>query len=398
MEKRHHLTEGAIKEIDSAIHRNESWLAINSWQYQIGTEDIYFFSNEDEALLFVENNVSDFDSFKVVHFNSADDTIQQLLYGKTTINILSSKNTSVMNQENLNFLQDRLFYLGTEKRLFPELEKNITEGKPEFKLAYSNHYDKDKLSASLLFRKSDNSDMYFLNRYEATLQKPAEASNSHTFYLDNGKGVTMKEAYNLLDGRAVNKDLKNKEGVVYNAWVKLDFNNKDENGNAKMLQYHKNYGYDLTKELSKLPIIPMSGENTKQLIASLERGNKQTIKLPEGVFTSPVQISANPQFKTLDIYDESGKQLSKEEKKELYIQAAATKSKTLDKGLPNLLMDKPDNQHQRPENTGLENKNEKMELGNQKQEQKTPTKSTKKERIESLLPKKSASHKKGLSL
>jgi hypothetical protein len=304
-----------------------------------------------------------------------------------------------MNQENLNFLQDRLFYLGTEKRLFPELEKNIAEGKPEFSLAYSNHYDKDKLSASLLFRKSDNSDMYFLNRYEATLQKPAEASNSQTFYLDNGKGVTIKEAYNLLDGRAVNKDLKNKEGVVYNAWMKLDFNNKDENGNAKMLQYHKNYGYDLTKELSKLPITPMSEENTKQLIASLERGNKHMIKLSDSVFASPVQISANPQFKTLDFYDESGKPLSKEEKKELYIQVEATKSKTLDKVFPNLVKeDQAGKQHQRLENTGLESKNEKLELGNQKQEQNTPAKSTKKERIESLLPKKSASHKKGLSL
>src|ERR1700676_5060226 len=105
-----------------------------------------------------------------------------------------------MNQENLKFLQDRLFYLGTEKRLFPELEKNMTEGKPEFTVAFSNHYDKDKLSASLHFRKSDNTEMYFLNRYDAVLQKPAQESKSQTFYLENGKGVTMKEAYNLLDG------------------------------------------------------------------------------------------------------------------------------------------------------------------------------------------------------
>jgi hypothetical protein len=121
-----------------------------------------------------------------------------------------------MNQENLKFLQDRLFYLGTEKRLHPELEKNMAEGKPEFKLSFSNHYDKDKLSAELHFRKSDTNDMYFINKYDATLQKPGQEARSQTFYLDHGKGVTMKEAYNLLDGRSVHKDLKNKEGEVKN--------------------------------------------------------------------------------------------------------------------------------------------------------------------------------------
>src|ERR1700676_454312 len=184
-----------------------------------------------------------------------------------------------MNQENLKFLQDRLFYLGTEKRLFPDLEKAIGEGKPEFTLAFSNHYDKDKLSTNLHFRKSENSDLYFLNRYDASLQKPAQESRTQTFYLDHGKGVTMKEAYNLLDGRSVNKDLKNKEGVSYNSWLKLDLNNKEENGNYKVVQYHKNYGYDLQSELFKLPIPPMTAEDLKKLVSSLERGNIKHVKL-----------------------------------------------------------------------------------------------------------------------
>ena len=78
-------------------------------------------------------------------------------------------------------------------------------------LLFSNHYDKDRLTANFHFRKSDNSEMYFLNKYDASLQKPGQEGRSQTFYLENGKGVTMKEAYNLLDGRSVNRDLKNKE-------------------------------------------------------------------------------------------------------------------------------------------------------------------------------------------
>jgi hypothetical protein len=300
-----------------------------------------------------------------------------------------------MNQENLKFLQDRLFYLGTEKRLFPELEKNMIEGKPEFTLAFSNHYDKDKLSANLHFRKSDNSEMYFLNRYDAVLQKPAQEGKSQTFYLENGKGVTMKEAYNLLDGRAVNKDLKNKEGVAYNAWVKLDFNNKDENGQSKLLQYHKNYGYDLNQELLKLPIFPMPEDSLKQLVSSLERGNMQHVKLPEGA-GAPIFIAANPQFKTLDVFNENGRLLSKDEKKDLYIIAELRKSEAFDKGLPNNAASLEKEPAQSTEQK--QDKAQKTQSVNQHAEKKSSLKPLKKEKSESLLPKKRTGQKKGMSI
>jgi hypothetical protein len=44
-----------------------------------------------------------------------------------------------------------------------------------------------------------------------------------TFYTEKGHGITMKEAYNLLDGRAVNKDFQKAEGQKYNAWGKTRF-------------------------------------------------------------------------------------------------------------------------------------------------------------------------------
>ncbi len=243
-----------------------------------------------------------------------------------------------MNQENLKFLQDRLFYLGTEKRLHPELEKNMAEGKPEFKLPFSNHYDKDKLSAELHFRKSDTNDLYFLNKYNATLQKPGQENKSQTFYLDHGKGVTMKEAYNLLDGRSVNKDLKNKEGEVKNAWIKIDFNNKEPNGNFKQEQFYKPYGYDLHSELFKLPLAQMPAEKYNQTVESLERGNVQQIKISENNTGAPdsIFVSANPKFKTLDITDEHGKPLTKEEKSQLYQLSEKEQLKIIEKANENI--------------------------------------------------------------
>jgi hypothetical protein len=308
-----------------------------------------------------------------------------------------------MNQENLKFLQDRLFYLGTEKRLHPELEKNMAEGKPEFKLSFSNHYDKDKLSAELHFRKSDTNDMYFINKYDATLQKPGQEARSQTFYLDHGKGVTMKEAYNLLDGRSVNKDLKNKEGEVKNAWIKLDFNSREANGNFKQEQFYKPYGFDLYTELFKLPLPQMPAEKFNQIAESLERGNVQQIKMPENSsgIPSSILVSANPKFKTLDLADEQGNPLTKEEKKNLYQLTDDQKTVIVEKANENIKANPhifPD-QKLNPLPVKQEEKKQAPEQKSElKAESKISVKAPKKEKVESLLPKKHKSHKNGLAI
>ena len=65
---------------------------------------------------------------------------------------------------------------------------------------------------------------------------------SQTIYLNKGQGITMKETYNLLNGRAVNTDLINKAGEKYNAWIQLDLEKKNEQGNYETKQFHQNYG------------------------------------------------------------------------------------------------------------------------------------------------------------
>ena len=64
--------------------------------------------------------------------------------------------------------------------------------------------------------KSDSSDMYFFNNY-LPLKKGKDERAEQTFYPNKGKGVTGKEAFNLLDGRSVHKDLVTKEGQPYKA-------------------------------------------------------------------------------------------------------------------------------------------------------------------------------------
>ena len=88
---------------------------------------------------------------------------------------------------------------------------------------------KDRVDYKLDFRKSDQTDMYFQNRYQATLKhKDLAQEKTQTFYITKNSWITAKEAYNLLSGRAVSKDLYNREDQPYNAWLQLDFQEEDK--------------------------------------------------------------------------------------------------------------------------------------------------------------------------
>jgi hypothetical protein len=218
-----------------------------------------------------------------------------------------------MNEQNLQYLKDNIKYLGFGEKLYPELEKNIQQGSPEFQLKLQTEYNKDKVSTVLHFKKSETSDMYFFNRYNATLEKTNAQKIDHTFYLSKGNGVTTKEAYNLLNGRAVFKDLTNSEGQKYKAWIQLDLKNKDDNGNYKIKQFHENYGYDLESAIKQFPIKELDeAGSTKTLLRSLEKGNLQSVTFETDGNTSKMFVEANPQYKTINIYDGQIKPAQKE--------------------------------------------------------------------------------------
>lgn len=159
-----------------------------------------------------------------------------------------------MNAKNLEFLKEGIKYLGFGEGLNNKLTDELKSQKSEFQLRTENQYGKDKVSYTLDFRKSDQSDMYFFNKYTASLQGQGNGQDkSQTFFIKKNSGVTAKEAYNLLNGRAVNKDLTNQEGQKYNAWLQIDWNQKDNNGNHKFKMIHEAYGFKLDDVLSKHP-------------------------------------------------------------------------------------------------------------------------------------------------
>jgi hypothetical protein len=213
-----------------------------------------------------------------------------------------------MKKDNLTFLQENLRYLGFGEALplNDQLDQKVEAGEKEFQLTTEVHFDEwSRIEATLYFRKADQLDMYFFNKYIAYLSyhdRP-DHNKEQTFYINKGSGVSLKEAFNLLQGRAVNKNLTNFDGEKYNAWIQLDFGARTSNNNYKVRQFRSQYGYDLEKVLYSYPIRELQEEELKaNLIRSLKKGNVHPVTFAKTNKIEKMYIEACPQFKTISIY------------------------------------------------------------------------------------------------
>lgn len=215
-----------------------------------------------------------------------------------------------MNDKNYEYLTEQLKRTGFGDTLNDELRTSIQKQNAEFTLNLHKAYDTDNVSATLHFKKSPESDMFFFNKYDLELKKENDENKiKQTFYPN--KGITLKEGYNLLDGRAVHKTLSTKDDEKYTAWLQLDFKNVRESGNYEIKQFHQNYGFDLDKTLSKYPIKELGNEKYKaDLMRSLERGNLQSATFQMNGKEEKIYITPNLAFKTLHAFDEKNQKVS----------------------------------------------------------------------------------------
>jgi hypothetical protein len=225
-----------------------------------------------------------------------------------------------MDAENLQYLQDNLKYMGFGEKQNETLKNHLKEGKESFQMVYKAEINKKNFEAVLHFRKSDNSDKYFFNSYDAMLERTNGDKMEQAFYLNKGKGVTAKEAYNLLEGRAVYKELSNKAGEPYHAWIQLDFDNKDKHDNYEVKQYHENYGYDLKESIGKYAVAELDGgDKEKSLLQSLQKGNVQSVTIDDNGKALKLFVEANPQYKTVTLYNEKMQRMNQEQRMELQV-------------------------------------------------------------------------------
>ena len=231
-----------------------------------------------------------------------------------------------MNTQNSEFLKKSLLNLGFGEKVNAELDKEMEAKTPEFRLGLSHEFNQKTVDYTLHFKAGDNQDMYFFNKYDAHIRHEDVAKEvSQTFFINKGNGVTAKEAFNLMEGRSVHKQLTNLENQKYQAWLTLDDQNLTESGNKKIKHYHENYGYDIEKVIAGKGIKELDDPKAKEdLYRSLKKGNAQQITVATGEGEKRYFIAANPQFKTIDLYDHQMKKIKREEL--LSTSAKATKS------------------------------------------------------------------------
>lgn len=242
-----------------------------------------------------------------------------------------------MNEKNVQYLKDQLKYTGFGESLQPVLQEKIEKGEKEFTLQHEAEFGASRLVSELSFRKSDQTDMYFFNSYKASLSKEGLEHNlEQIFYIGKDNNFTMKEAFNLLEGRSVNKDMVNKEGQLYNCWSKLDFTDKEQaNGNFKLTHYHENYGYRLEAALEKHSIKELETPKFKEdLMNSLKKGNIQSVTVVVNGEEVKRFVEASPQFKTVRMYDSAMQRINDRESKEEKKSQSEThsQSKKMEKG------------------------------------------------------------------
>ena len=263
------------------------------------------------------------------HF-SLDDTAAflEIIHSPINHKTMAKKHTQDIQQpiapetkNNLEYLSEQLKYLGfkPDKQQLVEL-KTALEKQEDFSLVYSrshkvNGIDSD-IDYELHFNKAANADIYYLNSYDAKLTKKENNAGSevnHSFFISNKpntKNITALEAFNLLDGRFINKDVVNKDGEKANCWIGLDFESpKKDNGNHTFKMYHENYGFNLQSAMSKYPVSISAGNNMEQTLKNLQKGNRVSVDLLQNNEMINVFAQANPQMKGLDFYNESGQKL-----------------------------------------------------------------------------------------
>lgn len=211
-----------------------------------------------------------------------------------------------MDMENYEFLTEKLKYSGFEDQLNGKLKEAIQSGKEDFTLAHQTAIEGKQLDLDLYFKKSQISDRYFFNKFEAKLQNPetGQEPKTHTFY--QNQGITVKEAFNLLEGRAVEKSLLGADKEAYKAWLQLDLSKKDEKNNFPVNQFHEKYGFDLKESLQKFPIKELQDETKMDwMLKSLKKGNTYPVVMEHKGMEEIMFVEANPKFKSINVYDAS---------------------------------------------------------------------------------------------
>lgn len=169
-----------------------------------------------------------------------------------------------------------------------QLSQHIKSNQPEFRIPVSFQINEgSEMKYELRFCKGKN-DTYEIQDIKATLKADRGSKVSLLYSSISVVDLTMKQAYNLLAGRAIEKP---------DGWVMLDINDKDAEGNLKTKVFNKQYGFSLEKLLEQSGIKGIDDlVKRNEMLQSLRQGD--SIKVQVG--KEMKAIEANPLHKCIE--------------------------------------------------------------------------------------------------
>lgn len=239
-------------------------------------------------------------------------------------------------KDSVEILAEQAKYLGFGENLTDAIARGIGSGQKEFTVPVQIFYkvpgqdsngnaNEKSVDYELKFSRSTNPDYenYFLNGYKATISENPEKSRFFGGPSSKGLSFTAKESFNLLEGRSVEKTVKegkNKDGekIEYpdgkTDWYKLDYTAERKDGQIKLESFGEKYLnangkiFDLKEILGREGVSEMGDpQKSEQIIASLKKGNTPLATIREGEKERKVFLAADPQFKKIVKFSLDGK-------------------------------------------------------------------------------------------
>jgi hypothetical protein len=238
--------------------------------------------------------------------------IEKLLYPNPFVRLIrrgfkaSQKLISNIQKQRLQsaserHLQNKITAMGMGE-IGSGLRQHIAEGKDRFSIPVSRYQSQtERMDYDLSFAKQPNG-TYKMDNFKVSFNDEQNGQNRQNDFSIGDKELTASQAANLIAGRAVQTGEK---------WIQLDLNDKDPQGKFRVKEFHPGYGYDLLKADEQLPLRELKNELSKQqLLDGLANGEKQNVNVRINGQNKQLSIEANPQFKTINVFDDQNQKIT----------------------------------------------------------------------------------------
>ncbi|OIV40328.1 hypothetical protein [Flavobacterium johnsoniae] len=226
------------------------------------------------------------------------------LYKILRVLILEKAQAAMHRREELknrSYLEEKLSEAGF-REAFEKTRRYMALGQIKFTVPVSYYLNETQRADHSLYFKKDARGYYRFEGFTARLYDSGQPFAMREHYFDAAeKGLfSAVKACNLLSGRAV---------FDQGSWKQFDLERRDADGNYPVKEFRENYGWDIEKEVSALPLKIPEHLQGGSLIECLKQGGRQDVILVGHEKQRRVFIEAAPQYKTLVFYNENLKKI-----------------------------------------------------------------------------------------